>query len=65
MPARRGHRRTGDHTTARPAAFGDANESPEQNRPSDIQRRLERLIQQQRDTLRETERLQREIERSR
>ena len=31
--------------------------------PSDIQRRLERLIQQQRDTLRETEQLRREIER--
>ena len=33
--------------------------------PSDIQRRLERLIQQQRETLRETEQLQREIERGR
>jgi hypothetical protein len=33
--------------------------------PSDIQRRLDRLIRQQRDTLRETERLQREIERGR
>jgi hypothetical protein len=33
--------------------------------PSDVQRRLERLIQQQRDTLRETEQLQREIERGR
>ncbi len=32
--------------------------------PSDVQRRLDRLIQQQRDTLRETEQLQREIERS-
>jgi hypothetical protein len=32
--------------------------------PSDIQRRLDRLIQQQRDTLRETEKLQQEIERS-
>jgi hypothetical protein len=31
--------------------------------PSDIQRRLERLIQQQRDTLRETEQLRREVER--
>jgi hypothetical protein len=31
--------------------------------PSDIQRRLDRLIQRQRDTLRETEDLQREIER--
>jgi hypothetical protein len=30
--------------------------------PSNIQRRLERLIQQQRDTLRETEKLRREIE---
>jgi hypothetical protein len=32
--------------------------------PSDIQRRLDRLIQQQRDTLRETEKLRQEIERS-
>jgi hypothetical protein len=31
--------------------------------PTDIQRRLERLIRQQRDTLRETEELQREIKR--
>ena len=33
--------------------------------PRDIQRRLERLIRQQRDTLRETEQLRREIERGR
>jgi hypothetical protein len=33
--------------------------------PSDIQRRLDRLIQQQRDTLRETEKLRQETERSR
>jgi hypothetical protein len=33
--------------------------------PSDVQRRLDRLIQQQRETLRETEQLQREIERGR
>ncbi len=33
--------------------------------PRDIQRRLERLIQQQRDTLRETEQLRQELERSR
>jgi hypothetical protein len=32
--------------------------------PSDIQKRLDRLIQQQRDTLRETEKLRQEIERS-
>jgi hypothetical protein len=32
--------------------------------PSDIQRRLDRLIQQQRDTLRETEELRQEVERS-
>jgi hypothetical protein len=32
--------------------------------PSDIQRRLDRLIQQQRDTLRETEKLRQETERS-
>jgi hypothetical protein len=31
--------------------------------PSDVQRRVKRLIQQQRDTLRETEQLRREIER--
>lgn len=35
------------------------------DRQSDVERRLERLIQQQRDTLRETERLQQEIERGR
>ncbi len=34
-----------------------------QTAPSDVQRRLDRLIQQQRDTLRETEQLQKEIER--
>jgi hypothetical protein len=33
--------------------------------PSDVQRRIDRLIQQQRDTLRETERLRDEIERGR
>jgi hypothetical protein len=33
--------------------------------PTDIQRRLKRLIQRQRDTLRETQELQREIERGR
>jgi len=33
--------------------------------PSDVQRRLDRLIRQQRDTLRETEQLQQEIERGR
>jgi hypothetical protein len=32
--------------------------------PSDVQRRLDRLIQQQRDTLRETEKLQQDLERS-
>jgi hypothetical protein len=32
--------------------------------PSDVQKRLDRLIQQQRDTLRETEKLREEIERS-
>ena len=32
--------------------------------PSDIQRRLDRLIQQQRDTLRETEKLRQKVERS-
>jgi hypothetical protein len=45
-------------------AGGDRRPSKTPNgTPSDIQRRLERLIQQQRDTLRETEQLRREIER--
>jgi hypothetical protein len=38
---------------------------PPQRAPDDVQRRLDRLIQQQRETLRETEQLQREIERGR
>ena len=50
-------------------AAGQAPTSPRPERqpaqtPSDVQRRLDRLIQQQRETLRETEQLQREIERS-
>ena len=49
-------------TTDRPATDALARR---RRTPSDVQRRLDRLIQQQRDTLRETEQLQREIERGR
>ncbi len=52
--------------TARPATGRGGDNRPSRTRtetPADIQRRLERLVQQQRETLRETQRLQREIER--
>jgi hypothetical protein len=50
--------------TDRPATTPSRDRRPSET-PRDVQRRLERLIQQQRDTLRETEQLQREIERGR
>jgi hypothetical protein len=49
--------------TEQPATRPGRNQQRRSNRPSDVQRRLERLIRQQRDTLRETEALRREIER--
>jgi hypothetical protein len=51
--------------TAQPATGrgDDRPSSTRTNTPADIQRRLERLVRQQRETLRETQRLQREIER--
>jgi hypothetical protein len=48
-----------------PAAGRGGDALPRTRTPSDVQRRLKRLIQQQRETLRETEELQREIERGR
>ena len=56
--------RTGTGQPATTPAGGDQRRSrAPSDATSDIQRRLERLIQRQRDTLRETEQLQREIER--
>ncbi len=49
--------------TTQPATKPAGGNQRPSNTPSDIQRRLDRLIQQQRDTLRETERLRRETER--
>jgi hypothetical protein len=48
---------------AQPTTKPSGDDQRRSRTPSDIQRRLERLIQQQRDTLRETEQLRREIER--
>jgi hypothetical protein len=60
--------------SALPGATDEQTNAPTRNRqpssktpkkaPSDVQKRLDRLIQQQRDTLRETEKLREEIERS-
>ena len=56
-----------EDTTGRPAtgATGRQGSEPRQDRQTDVERRLERLVRRQRETLRETERLQREIERGR
>jgi hypothetical protein len=48
-------------TTNQPAP--KPTQTPKKATPSDVQRRVDRLIQQQRDTLRETQQLQKEIER--
>ncbi len=50
---------------SRTGTTGGQGSQPRQEGQSDVERRLERLVQQQRDTLRETERLQQEIERGR
>jgi hypothetical protein len=55
---------SGSETSGGQRAAGDDGQRRART-PSDVQRRLERLIQQQRETLRETEELQREIERGR
>ena len=57
-----------EQDTGTPGSGGQqpSQQQPSRDRPpSDVQRRLDRLIQQQRETLRETEQLQREIERGR
>jgi hypothetical protein len=53
-------------TTNEPATAPTRDRQPSKTpkeAPSDIQKRLDRLIQQQRDTLRETEKLRQETER--
>ena len=57
---------SGSGTSGGQRAAGGGDDAQRQTRtPNAVQRRLERLIRQQRETLRETEELQREIERGR
>ncbi len=51
-----------ESTTGQPTTKPTPTKAPKKPQ-SDVQKRLDRLIQQQRDTLRETEQLQKEIER--